>query len=941
MKMTFLCKLSLLVMLLLIVFFCVSCSCGGETPEATTPSSVTTTTPITTGGTTVTTPITTKEDLIHTNPGTLPSDAFSISVGEKKQLTLSADGKVEFFSLTPSVLAIGDTTYHQDTKVNTAEAVGLAFGEALVLAVKTDDYSSALIKVAVRKTLAEGEEANRSLEAVFTSEPNNSPANETAANLGDGNNQTKWLIFGLSASVTADLGMPIEISRFTLTSANDDAGRDPMLFELCGSNDGEGWEILYASENESFTKRHETKTYELTKTGEYRYYRLDIFANHGDPMVQLAEWGLIEVGKANGEPAKAPVKTPIASAVTDIAIDQDRLILAEGGKFTLSAKANGAKSPIYFAASDPALVIEGLSYNEADGTTNVFVKGAGGAKGQLVAFSADGLRYDILDFSVIAEGACENVTTYFEAKGVNGEEAVAIKPLFDDVRDTVRKVNANSFDILLSTKNKTVLVNRYAIVGGKELAEAPTAWKFYGSNDGKAWTLLDERENETFEGEYLRRIFDFDNTVYYSQYKLTLVGKGNTISLSEIQLFELGKYPSWALGPFEKVDEANPILVPNDTDYFLDPISGTNVYWSNEALYNPAAVVKDGVICVLYRSQDHPLVSRVGLALSLDGIHFDSLPEPVLYPENDEFYPFEVGGGDEDPRVVKGPDDTYYMYYSAYNREKGICRLYVATSKDLEHWEKQGNAIGDAYNGKYKDMWAKSGSVICDMVGEEFIARKFEDGKYYMYFGEGTLYLAWSHDLIHWTPVENEAGSPLSVLSPRPGYYDSRLVEPGPPAIYTEYGILLIYNGANADPKGTGDSMIIYNAYSPGQVVFDAKDPTKPIKITENCFMYPEKDYELEGLVNNVCFVEGLVYYRGSWYLYYGTADSRLAVAVYKAPERNDAALADAIAKAEAKTSLSSEAQYALRVAKEAAVAAIYTQAQVDEITENLLNAIQ
>jgi len=941
MKMKFVCKLSLLVLLLLLTMLaCASCSCG-ENPLETTKPSDSETTPTTTKGTTMTTPTTTKQDFINNNPETIPTNRFSISVGEKKALTLSADGKVEFFSLTPAVLAVGDTTFNKDTKENTAQAVGLACGEALVLAVKRDDYSSALIKVMVRKTLAEGETENRSLEAVLTSNPNNSPANETAANLGDGKNTTKWLIYGSTATVTADLGMPVEISSFSLTSANDDAGRDPKNFELLGSHDGEAWEVLFAFENERFTKRHETKTYELEKTGEYRYYKLAISANRGDPMVQLAEWGLIEVGKASGEPAKAPVKTPITSAVTDIAIDQDRLILAEGGSFTLSAKANGAKSPIYFVSSDPALVIEGLSYNETDGTSTVLVKGAGGAKGQLVAFSAEGLRYDVLDFSVIAEGACENVTAYFEVKGVNGDETVPVKPFFDDVRNTVKKINLNSFDILLSTENKTVLVNRYAIVGGKELAEAPTAWKFYGSNDGKTWTLLDERENESFEGEYLRRIFDFDNTVYYSQYKLTLVGKGNSISLSEIQLFELGKYPSWALGPFEKVDEANPILVPNDVDYFLDPISGTNVYWSNEALYNPAAVVKDGVICVLYRSQDHPLVSRVGLALSLDGIHFDSLPEPVLYPENDEFYPFEVGGGDEDPRVVKGPDGTYYMYYSAYNREKGICRLFVATSKDLEHWEKQGNAIGDAYNGKYKNMWAKSGSVICDMVGEEFIARKFEDGKYYMYFGEGTLYLAWSEDLIHWTPIENEAGSPLSVLSPRPGYYDSRLVEPGPPAIYTEYGILLIYNGANADPNGTGDSMIIYNAYSPGQVVFDAKDPTKPIKITENCFMYPEKDYELEGLVNNVCFVEGLVYYRGSWYLYYGTADSRLAVAVYQAPERNDAALADAIAKAEAKTSLSTEAQYALRVAKEAAVAAIYTQAQVDEITANLLNAIK
>jgi predicted GH43/DUF377 family glycosyl hydrolase len=42
----------------------------------------------------------------------------------------------------------------------------------------------------------------------------------------------------------------------------------------------------------------------------------------------------------------------------------------------------------------------------------------------------------------------------------------------------------------------------------------------------------------------------------------------------------------------------------------------------------------------------------------------------------------------------------------------------------------------------------------------------------------------------------------------------------------------------------------------------------------------PDKPYEISGQVNQVCFVEGLVEFKNKWYLYYGTADSKIAVAV-------------------------------------------------------------
>jgi len=63
--------------------------------------------------------------------------------------------------------------------------------------------------------------------------------------------------------------------------------------------------------------------------------------------------------------------------------------------------------------------------------------------------------------------------------------------------------------------------------------------------------------------------------------------------------------------------------------------------------------------------------------------------------------------------------------------------------------------------------------------------------------------LIWhSRDLINWTPLADSDGKVLKVLSARPGYFDSWLVEAGPPAILTERGIVLVYNAGNSGQFG-------------------------------------------------------------------------------------------------------------------------------------------
>ena len=313
-------------------------------------------------------------------------------------------------------------------------------------------------------------------------------------------------------------------------------------------------------------------------------------------------------------------------------------------------------------------------------------------------------------------------------------------------------------------------------------------------------------------------------------------------------------HKSWEMVPFVKMDEANPVLLPGDLT-FICPILEDSVKWEEKDVFNPAALVKDGKINLLYRAEDsigsNNGTSRIGLALSEDGYTFDKLPEPVFYPENDSLKPLEWDGGVEDPRIVESEDGRYIMTYTSYDGE--VARLMLAVSEDLMDWKKYGRVL----TGEFKDTWSKAGAIVAERQGDKIIARQIA-GKYWMYFGDTDLFLAQSADLIHWEPL-TENGQLKSVMQPRPGYFDSRLVESGPYALVREEGILLLYNGMNLDEGQELDPDLEPGAYSAGQALFAGDDPSRLIDRSETYFMTPEKPYEIEGQINLVCFIEGMV----------------------------------------------------------------------------------
>jgi len=330
---------------------------------------------------------------------------------------------------------------------------------------------------------------------------------------------------------------------------------------------------------------------------------------------------------------------------------------------------------------------------------------------------------------------------------------------------------------------------------------------------------------------------------------------------------------AWMFGPFTKPPQVNPVITPNPA-----------ALWEAYATFNPAAVVKDGKVFLLYRAEDASgtqqiggHTSRLGLAESTDGLRFTRRAMPVLYPDTDAQRQYEWPGGVEDPRIVESDDGTYVLTYTQWNRD--VPRLAVATSRDLISWTKHGPAFARV-GGQYMRTESKSGAILSRIEGDRLIATRV-NGKYWMYFGVPDLRIATSENLLDWTPLEDSRGGAVKVLSARPGSFDSWLVEAGPPALLTPAGIVVLYN-AGSLPSRT---------YSAGQALFDARDPTKLVARSDSAFIRPTESYERTGQYTaGTTFVEGLVPFRGRWYLYYGTADSRVGVAVWDSQAQTPAA---------------------------------------------------
>ena len=341
----------------------------------------------------------------------------------------------------------------------------------------------------------------------------------------------------------------------------------------------------------------------------------------------------------------------------------------------------------------------------------------------------------------------------------------------------------------------------------------------------------------------------------------------------------------WEIGPFQKIPE--PILRADSSLHFLCPVQNKTEKWANNGVYNPSAVVKDGVIHMVYRADGERLggkdyfgynrvTCRIGHATSTDGIHFTPSAEPVLFPDNDEYKPYEWWGGCQDMHVIEDENGHYYMNYDGWSgfymdhpQGYGECPpdpiydvLLSAVSDDMIHWKK----VGPAMNIEYPlcQNHSRSGTIVCREENGRMVAAKI-NGKYWMYQSHHG-WLATSDDLIHWDPVFDENGKIKCLFPEYPTLrYCQLSCESGAAALLTEHGIVYFFNGRGPTTDDTSYEWAIC------QALIDPNDMITVLDVSEAPTLAPEYDWERNGHSPEAALVcNTLIRFHGKWILYYG-----------------------------------------------------------------------
>ncbi|WP_129409450.1 glycoside hydrolase family 130 protein [Marinitoga lauensis] len=277
----------------------------------------------------------------------------------------------------------------------------------------------------------------------------------------------------------------------------------------------------------------------------------------------------------------------------------------------------------------------------------------------------------------------------------------------------------------------------------------------------------------------------------------------------------------------------NPLFSPNP-----------NHLWESRFVFNPAVVYDGELFHMLYRAQGEDMVSRIGYAVSTDGIHFNRMENPIFEPEDiTEMY------GVEDPRLTY-INGKYYMCYTAYS-PTNISVALASTTKFFT-WERHGIVLPESPN--------KDAAILPEKI----------NGKYVMFHRlEPDIWLAFSDDLIHW-------GDYVSIAKPREGYWDDVKIGIAGPPLKTEYGWLLLYHGVQNGPRFT---------YRLGFMLLDLNDPSKVLKRSEKPILEPEEPWEKFGGVPMVVFSDAMIEYKDQYYIYYGAADNYIALATISKDE--------------------------------------------------------
>jgi uncharacterized protein YjdB/beta-glucanase (GH16 family) len=177
-------------------------------------------------------------------------------------------------------------------------ATGVAAGSATITVTTQDGAKTATSTITVTAPPT-GVDITNLTGGVMSAQYDDSPAAERFPNLIDNNVNTKYLTIHASAWVQFQAPASYVVNRYTITSANDAAERDPLNWTLQGSTSGTTWVTIDTRSAEDFPSRFQTRSFTFTNTTGYAYYRFNLTNNSGT-MLQLAEFELFGTAVSNG-----------------------------------------------------------------------------------------------------------------------------------------------------------------------------------------------------------------------------------------------------------------------------------------------------------------------------------------------------------------------------------------------------------------------------------------------------------------------------------------------------------------------------------------------------------------------------------------------------------------------------------------------------------------
>lgn len=259
--------------------------------------------------------------------------------------------------------------------------------------------------------------------------------------------------------------------------------------------------------------------------------------------------------------------------------------------------------------------------------------------------------------------------------------------------------------------------------------------------------------------------------------------------------------------------------------------------WESLNVFNPAVTWHNGLFHMHYRAQGVDFVSRIGYAVSADGLEWNRLEKPVLAPHDGE----NDYRGVEDPRVTP-LDGAFYMTYTAF----GAHSYYpmIARSENLITWED----IGPLERAENKDH-----ILFPEKIGGRYAI---------LHRRPPSIWIAFSDDLRTWTDHR-------VIMTPREdGDWDSTRIGANGVPIKTEHGWLLFYHGY--------PTPIVYRQ---SVALLDLEDPSHVIHRPRGFIMEPQETWEIRGDVPNVIFSSAALVVEDELYFYYAGSDRLIGLA--------------------------------------------------------------